>query len=84
MDLVGGKSINEKNREKTVAEMSDDEIIVTLTVSKNMGVNLNAGSVHPRDLVKILTNIITDIQFSVMMPEQPNQRGLQQNLGGRP
>ncbi len=64
--------------EKSVKELNEDEVIITLTVTKTMGVDLKAGSVHPRELVKILTNIITDIQFSVMMPDQTiPQRGLQ-------
>lgn len=63
--------------EKTVSEMNKDEIIVSLTVTKAMGVDLKAGNVHPRELCKILHNIILDIQFSVMMPDQqPTQRGL--------
>ena len=63
-------------KEKTVVEMSNDEIIVSLTVTKGMGVDLKAGSVHPRELCKILHNIILDIQFSVIMPpEQPQNTG---------
>ena len=72
-------------KEKTVSELNSDEIIITLTVTKKMGVDLKAGSVHPRELCKILNNIITDIQFSVMMPpeEVSTQRGLQHSTGRR-
>jgi hypothetical protein len=76
------REVKEGQDEKTISEMSKDEVIISITVTKNMGVDLKAGTVHPRELIKILNNIIVDLQFSVMMPEQqPTQRGL--NTGRR-
>jgi hypothetical protein len=48
----------------------NDQVIVDLKIWKSGTVQLQAPHVHPKDLTKLLNNIITDLTYAALTPQQ--------------
>lgn len=45
-----------------------DEIIITLRIYKSGKIQLQAPEIHPRDVCKMLGNLIQDITYAALQP----------------